>query len=48
VITPYFFEENNQAIKEDSECCYTMLQTFFATEQYRMKQRVRNGMVSTG
>jgi hypothetical protein len=42
VIRPYFFEENNQAVTMDSECCCTMLQTFLATELQRMSQRVRN------
>jgi len=32
VIKCSFFEENNQAIIMDSECCCTILETFLATE----------------
>jgi hypothetical protein len=41
VIGPYFFEEN-QAITMYSERYCTMLQTFLATELWKMRQRVRN------
>lgn len=35
-----FFEENNQAIIMDSECCCIILETFLAAELQEIWQRV--------
>jgi hypothetical protein len=40
VIKCSYFEENNQAIIMDSDCCCTILETFLATEHQGIRQRV--------
>jgi len=46
VMKCYFFEENNQAIFMDSECCCTILEKFLATELPRNQAKGGKNMVS--